>query len=200
VTLPSIQRDPTGRSSHPGASHSFRLASGLAACANIADTDLDRTAQDHGRHRFIAGKLLAELSLAELCTAADGTCSQYDMVLDKVAVLTYTPTITADMNKILAATKAGGMVSVTTTDAVTFYREGKLLLLPEVLAQIDGLEVRWQRPSGGTNGTYLDFQVIKKSDHATMPPFRLISRGPRNGSAEPAGACSFVRIYQATTE
>ncbi|MCA9669291.1 MAG: hypothetical protein KC503_27035 [Myxococcales bacterium] len=158
------------------------------------DLGAEPAGKRHPKHRFISGKLLSETSTGDLCTTADGKKGKYNLILDEVAVLTYTPDITADFNKMLAALEVGGTISVATTDAVAFVRRGKLELLPEAIARIDGVKVDWAKPPGQTNGTYLNFRVTKTSDKAKMPRYKLLSCGDKDQQA-PQGACSSVRIY-----
>src|SRR5262249_44099337 len=61
--------------------------------------------------------------------------------IDMLGVLTYTSTLSEDLQKTLDLLEVGGRIWIGTTDAVAIYRDDRLLMMHEYLAAIPGLKV-----------------------------------------------------------
>ncbi len=91
-------------------------------------------------------------------------------------------------------TERCGKLWIGTSDSVVVYDNDRLMLLPEWLSTIEGLEVDCG-PRRPTNGTYFQFNVSKTKKDVSVQPLDLIYRAdnyPR--------AVSTIQIFRPSTE
>lgn len=115
-------------------------------------------------------------------------------VVDMMGALTYSPTLSKDLQKSLDVLEEGGMLWIGTSDSVAIYEDDRLLLLPEWLSKIDGLEVDCG-PRPPSNGTYFQFGVRKTKADVEVPALDLLHR--QNGYPR---AVSTIQLFRPVTD
>lgn len=96
-------------------------------------------------------------------------------VIDMMGAVTYSPTLSSDLQKSLDLLEEGGVLWIGTSDSVVIYDDDRLMFLPEWLRTIDGLEVDCRELSP-TNGTYFQFKVTKTKKDVSVEALDLLYR------------------------